>query len=78
MDLWLETRFGMDDFHPVIAKVGEIVAFHGSSCRHYVNANSSAHTRMSMDFRVGVEGFYDTEWAMKGTTDDHSRREVRF
>ncbi|KAL7484418.1 hypothetical protein ACHAW6_010056 [Cyclotella cf. meneghiniana] len=47
-----------------------------SSCRHYVNANRSAWTRVSLDFRVGVQGYFDPHWQMIGTTDDHSRRKV--
>jgi hypothetical protein len=59
VDLWCESSFGADDYHPVIANPGEIISFHGSSCRHYVNANASHNTRVSMDFRVGVQGFFD-------------------
>lgn len=76
VDLWCETEFKADDYHPVPAKPGEILSFHGSSCRHYVNANAAAFTRMSMDFRVGVEGFFDPYWQMQGTTHDHGRQEV--
>ena len=55
---------------------GEIAIFHGSVCRHFVPANASAWTRCSLDFRVGVEGFFDPQWCMKGTKEDHSRRRV--
>lgn len=78
VDLWGETEFQRGDYHPVKANPGEIISFHGSSCRHYVNANENPYTRVSMDFRVGVEGFFDPKWEMRGTTDDHSRREVRL
>lgn len=76
VDLWCETSAGSGDFHPVKVSYGEVVSFHGSSCRHYVNPNHSQHTRVSLDFRVGVEGFFDPCWQMVGTTDDHSRRKV--
>jgi hypothetical protein len=76
VDLWCETEFKADDYHPVPAKTGEMISFHGSSCRHYVNANTTPVTRMSMDFRVGVEGFFDPYWQMRGTTHDHGRQEV--
>jgi ectoine hydroxylase-related dioxygenase (phytanoyl-CoA dioxygenase family) len=76
VDLWSESSFKKDDYHPVPADVGEVVVFHGSSCRHYVNANASKNTRVSLDFRIGVEGFFDPYWQMKGTTDDHGRREA--
>lgn len=45
-------------------------------CWHHVPANSTAHTRMSLDFRIGVEGYFDPKWTMRGTKADHNRREV--
>ena len=39
-------------------------------------ANPTAATRMSLDFRVGVEGDFDPAWTMRGTKADHNRREV--
>ena len=78
VDFWCESKYQADDYRPLPAKPGQVVAFHGSSCRHYVNANKSDQTRVSMDFRVGVEGFFDPYWQMKGTTDDHGRKEVQL
>jgi hypothetical protein len=66
----------LGDYHVIEARPGQLVLFHGSSCRHYVPANASRHTRVSLDFRVGVEGYFDAAWEMRGTTDDHSRREA--
>lgn len=76
VDLWCESKSGVGDYHPLEAEFGEVVSFHGSSCRHYVNPNHSIWTRVSMDFRVGVEGYFDAQWQMVGTTNDHSRRKV--
>lgn len=76
VDLWSETTFQQDDYHPIQASVGQAISFHGSSCRHYVNANETSNTRVSLDFRIGVQGFFDPFWQMKGTTDDHGRREA--
>lgn len=78
VDLWCETNFMADDYHPIPANIGEIIAFHGSSCRHYVNTNSTSNTRVSFDFRVGVQGFFDAFWEMQGTNDDHARREFKI
>jgi hypothetical protein len=75
VDLWCESNFMAGDYHPIPAAIGEIIAFHGSSCRHYVNTNATENTRVSFDFRVGVQGFFDPTWEMQGTNDDHSRRE---
>jgi len=77
-DLWVETSPGQEDYIPLGVKVGEVAAFHGSSCKHFVPANPSAHTRVSLDFRVGVKGFFDPIWTMLGTVSDHNRREVKL
>ena len=75
VDFWCESKYMADDYRPLKAKPGQVIAFHGSACRHYVNPNKSDQTRASMDFRVGVQGFFDPYWQMKGTTDDHGRKE---
>ena len=76
VDLWCEARADAGDYRPLKAEYGEVVSFHGSSRKHYVNANHSPWTRASLDFRVGVEGYFDERWQMVGTTNDHSRRKV--
>jgi len=73
VDLWCESKFGADDYHPIVAKPGQVIAFHGSACRHYVNRNKSDQTRVSMDFRVGVEGFFDPF-----CSGYHGRKEVQI
>jgi hypothetical protein len=78
VDLWCESFDKKGDYHPLPANYGEVVTFHGSSCRHYVNPNHSNKTRVSLDFRVGVEGFFDPQWQMVGTTNDHDRQVVRL
>ena len=75
-DLWSESRPGKGDYSPLGPKVGEVVAFHGSSCKHYVPANKSNFTRVSLDFRIGVEPYFDSNWTMLGTIKDHARRKV--
>ena len=76
VDLFCELESGVRDLHPLMVEYGEVASFHGSSRVHYVNPNRSLWTRVSMDFRVGVEGYYDPEWQMNGTTNDHNRRKV--
>ena len=78
VDLWSESSFQANDFAPISATMGQVVSFHGSSCRHNVNPNQSEFTRVSLDFRVGVEGFFDPYWQMEGTTDDHGRQEFQL
>jgi len=77
-DLWSESSHMAEDYHPIPAKVGEAISWHGSSCRHYVNANASPHTRVSFDFRIGVQGYFDPKWEMQGTSDDHTRKEIEI
>ena len=74
--LWVESHEGAADDAPLDVGYGEIAAFHGSVCSHHVPANESRHTCVSLDFRVGVEGFFDPHWSMKGTKEDHGRRKV--
>lgn len=74
VDLFAESSHMKGDFHPLIVNPGQVISFHGTSCRHYVNANSTPYTRVSLDFRIGVEGFYDPHWVMPGTTCDHDRK----
>jgi len=76
VDLYCESEEDKGDFAPLESDVGFATSFHGSHCKHYVNSNSTDKTRVSLDFRVGIEPFYDPHWQMIGTKDDHSRREV--
>ena len=74
--LWAESAPGAADYHPLEVGVGEAVAFFGTGCRHHVPANLSGCTRVSLDFRVGVQGHFDPAWSMRGTVSDHRRAEV--
>ena len=55
---------------------GDVYVFHGNSCEHYTELNVSDATRVSLDFRIGVEGCFDPRWVLRGTLDDHHRREI--
>ena len=57
-------------------RYGEIGVFHGSVLRHHVPPNRSPYTRASLDFRVGVAGHFDPTWSLRGTKEDHGRREA--
>ena len=74
--LWVESAPGADDFKPLEADLGRCGVFHGTLCRHYVPPNASSKTRVSLDFRIGVEGCFDPRWVLRGTLDDHHRREI--
>ncbi|KAI2494934.1 hypothetical protein MHU86_19579 [Fragilaria crotonensis] len=70
-------RDGRDECVPVPVEVGQVLSFHGTSRKHFVNSNTTRFTRVSMDFRVGVEGYFDAAWEMVGTTSDHTRLRVQ-
>lgn len=74
--LWVEENEGAGDFTPLDVTLGEVGVFFGTLHKHFVPANVTRKTRVSIDFRVGVEGFFDKFWSMKGTKDEHHRREV--
>lgn len=74
--LWVESAPDEGDYAPLAVNFGQVALFHGSSRRHHVPANPTMATRMSLDFRIGVEGYFDPAWTMRGTKADHNRREV--
>jgi len=75
--LWVESLAGAEDYHPLeLGGHGDIGSFHGTLCRHHVPANATCFTRVSLDFRVGVEGCFDPQWKFKGTSMDHVRRSL--
>lgn len=76
VDLWCESDADLGDYEPLGTDKGEVTSFHGSSCRHYVPNNLSIHSRVSLDFRIGIEPFYDPHWEMIGTRNDHLRRKI--
>mmetsp|Transcript_34960 Transcript_34960/g.41745 ORF Transcript_34960/g.41745 Transcript_34960/m.41745 type:complete len:299 (-) Transcript_34960:412-1308(-) len=78
VDLWCESDADLGDYSPLGTQLGEVSSFHGTACRHYVNRNETPYTRASLDFRVGIEPYYDPEWEMVGTRADHLRQKVEL
>jgi len=72
-DLYVESIPNKNDYTPLDVNFGQVALFHGTSLRHYVPPNTTRFTRVSLDFRVGIEGYFDTKWRMRGTLDDHNR-----
>ena len=76
--LWVESAPEVGDFHPLDVDVGQIAQFHGTLCRHRAPPNASDCTRVSLDFRIGIQGEdFDPEWQDNGVRAQHSRREYR-
>ncbi|CAE8592610.1 unnamed protein product [Polarella glacialis] len=74
--LWVESEPNADDFHPLDINIGEIAMFHGTLVRHYAPGNPSEFLRASMDFRIGVDTFFDPQWRLEGLQHSHGRREI--
>ena len=76
--LWIESKPGAGDFHPLDADYGNIAVFHGALCRHKVPPNETKMTRISMDFRVGILPYYDPTWKLNGVKAQHTYRKVQY
>lgn len=50
--IWIESAPGRDDYEPVSVRYGQILLFNGVRLRHGNQVNATAHTRVSVDFRV--------------------------
>ena len=65
--IWAESLPGLGDYHPMNVEKGNILAFNGNMCNHGNKINTSGKTRISFDFRVISEEFYDSEFDKKST-----------
>ncbi|CAE7518406.1 strG [Symbiodinium natans] len=74
--LWIESAPGKGDFHPLEIHPGDIAMFHGTLVRHFVPPNRTEHTRVSLDFRIGVGQYFDPGWRMPGLRHYHPRRTI--
>lgn len=80
--LWVQEKVdngrGRDDcYHPLDINYGTAAMFHGTLLKHFVPANKSNFTRVSMDFRVGVGVHFDPDFVKEGMR-VHPRKVVRF
>ena len=50
--LWIESKPGLADLHPLNLDYGEYCRFYGNQCRHQTHPNSTGKTRVSLDFRA--------------------------
>jgi protein-L-isoaspartate(D-aspartate) O-methyltransferase len=75
--LLVESAPNKGDFRALDVEYGEISMFHGTLCHHKAPPNLTPHTRVSLDFRIGVGEFFDATWKMEGIKAQHGRRSVR-
>lgn len=59
--LQLESAPGAEDFAPLEMRYGQVALFDGTACAHYTLANTTHHTRVSLDFRVVPGTAFDPE-----------------
>lgn len=76
--LWVESSPGAGDYHPLDLGYGEAAVFHGTLCRHFAPPNGSACTRVSLDFRIGIGGYFDPDWALESVRAQHTRKAIRL
>ena len=76
--LEVETSPGSSNFKPLDISIGEIGMFHGTLLHHRAPANASVCTRVSLDFRIGIEGYFDPNWKLRGVKAQHTRRFVNM
>jgi hypothetical protein len=50
--LFLESRAGSEDWHPIQGNIGHIKHFSGATCLHWTTENKTDLTRVSLDFRL--------------------------
>ena len=50
--LFLESRPGSEDWHPIEGEYGMVKRFAGAICTHWTAENNTDFTRVSLDFRI--------------------------
>jgi cytidyltransferase-like protein len=50
--LFLESRLGSEDWHPIAGSYGTVKHFAGATCLHWTTENTAGITRVSLDFRL--------------------------
>ena len=59
--LHLESRPGLEDWHPCTAGPGQALRFYGNRCIHWTSTNTTDRTRASLDVRVALGDAHTTE-----------------
>jgi cytidyltransferase-like protein len=57
--LFLESRYGSEDWHPIVGNYGMVQHFPGATCLHWTTNNTSNYTRVSLDFRLISGSIHD-------------------
>lgn len=57
--LFLESRPGSEDWHPIEGDFGTIKVFCGGICTHWTTDNTTDYTRVSLDFRMIPDSLWE-------------------
>lgn len=60
--VWSESLPGLGDFSPMNCSYGEYILWNGNRCRHGNKPNTTGLTRVSMDFRILPEAYYQENY----------------
>lgn len=66
--IWAESKPNAKDFAPMNTDYGEIIIWNGNKCNHFNKANETGKTRISMDFRVLPNKYYDPNYGLNSAT----------
>lgn len=59
--LILESSPGLEDWHTIELDYGSLKRFYGSQCSHFTAENTTDQTRISLDFRVILEEYWQED-----------------
>lgn len=66
--MWVETKPGMKDYHPIETDPGYMLVFDGNKCSHGNKVNIENKTRVSLDFRILPLKNYNPKYPYKTAT----------
>jgi len=66
--VWAESLPGLGDFSPMNCEYGEFIIWNGNRCRHGNKPNTTGLTRVSLDFRVLPEMYYNEDYDLSTAT----------
>ena len=72
----MESSPKQGDFHALPVVYGQMAHFFGTKIRHFAPTNETELTRLSLDFRIGIEPYFDPKWVNKEAKAQHGRKRI--
>jgi len=66
--IWVESFPAMCDYNPMEGENGDLFMWDGNRCAHYNKFNTTGYTRISFDFRILPNKFYDPNYSKTTAT----------